>query len=154
PTAVGPADEQRAVFGEAHRHHAGAEPRAEREAHSLVAAIDLLQEHAHHRAVRLVADEHLLLEGAELPARQVGADAAGGLAHLPIGEGDGRRDQLRDLLRLDGDPTAALRHLRGGAEVLRLRLLVPAEAVWVADEPAFGDVLEVARTIPRALVVG
>ena len=86
PAAVGAADEQRAVLGEAHRHDAGAEALAEREAGALVTAVDLFQEDAHDRAVRLVADEELLLERAELAAGQVAVDAAGRLAHLAVGE--------------------------------------------------------------------
>ena len=42
----------------------------------------------------------------------------------------------------------------GFAEVLGLLLLVPLEAVGVADEAADGDLLEAAGAVPRPLVVG
>src|SRR5262245_54846484 len=137
-----------------HRHHAGAEPGTEREARPLIALLDLLQIHAHHRAVRLVAHEELLPERPELAARQVALDPARRLPHLAVGEHHRRRHQLGDLLRLRHHPAAALRHARCLAEVLRLRLLVPAKALGVADEAADRDVLEAAGAVPRPLVVG
>src|SRR5262249_8777036 len=123
PAATGTADEQRAVLALAHRHHAGAEALLEGETRALIVAVHLLAEAAHHGAVRLVADEQLLLERAELAARQVTGDAAGRLAHLAVGEADHRRDEFLDALRLGHDAAVGLRHQRRLAEVLRLRLL-------------------------------
>src|SRR5262249_38836707 len=100
PAAVGAADEERAVLAEAHRHTARAEALAEGKARPLIPAVDLLQENAHDRAVRLVADEQLSLERPELAAAPVAVDAAGRLAHLAVREQHGRRDKLRDALRL------------------------------------------------------
>src|SRR4051794_17819808 len=106
--------------------------------------------------MRLIADEELFLEGAELAARQVAVDAAGGLAHLAVGELHTGRHQMRDALGLVDHPrlAAAVGDLRRLAEILRFRLVVPAETARMADEAADGQVLETARTIPRALVVG
>src|SRR5262249_13085422 len=61
---------------------------------------------------------------------------------------------LRDAFRLDVDAAAALRRLRGLAEVAGLGLAVPAEAVGVAVEAADDDLLERTGAVPRALVVG
>src|SRR6516164_5458960 len=108
PAAVGAADEEGAILALPHRDHAGAETLLEGEACALVTALHLLQEDTHDCTVRLIADEELLLEGAELAAGQVALDAAGGLAHLAVGEDDRRRDQLWDALRLGHDPAAAL----------------------------------------------
>ena len=80
PRLVPPTNSEPSL-AEAHRHDARAEARAEREAGALVAAVDLLQGDAHDRAVRLVADEELLLERAELAAGQV---ASMPLADWPI----------------------------------------------------------------------
>src|SRR5262249_11226543 len=112
------------------------------------------QKDAHHRTVRLVADEHLLLEGTELAPAQVAVDPARRLAHLAVGEEDRRRHQLRDLFRLGHHAAIAFGHLRRRAEIAGLFFLVPPETIGVADEATDGQVLQPARAVPRALVIG
>jgi len=99
------------------------------EAGALVMPIDLFEEDAHDRAMRLVADEQLFLKWPKLAAREVALDSRRGLAHLDVGEEHRRRDELRNLFRFKVHPAAGLRHLRRGPKILRLGLLVPLEAV-------------------------
>src|SRR5437763_13842779 len=97
----------------------------------MIAAVDLLQEDAHDGGVRLIADEELLLERAELAARQIAVDAGGGLTHLAVREQDARRIELGNLPGLGHDAAAVLGHLRRVAEarVELACLRIPAEAV-------------------------
>src|SRR5262249_12336176 len=114
------------------------------------------EEATHDRAVRLVANEELLRERAELTAGQIAVDAAGRLSHLLVGEQDRRRIKLRDLLRLGHDPAPALGNERRGPEprIELVRLRIPLEAVRMADEAALSDLLERAGAVPGPLVVG
>src|SRR5205085_7412921 len=77
----------------------------------------LLQEDAHHRAMRLVADEELILEGAELACTLVAVDAGGGLTHLPIREKDTSRHELRNALGLGHHSAARSEERRVGKSV-------------------------------------
>src|SRR5262249_6477550 len=147
PPAVSTANEQRAVRPESHRHAPGAEPLLERVAGPLVVAIHLLQARAHDDAVCLVADEELLLERPNLAAGQVAVEAGRGLTHLRVREQDARRVELRDAPGLGHHPAVGLGHHWSVAEVPGLLLLVPPEAVRVADEPADGQALQPARPI-------
>src|SRR5262249_31118986 len=131
------------------------------EARALVAAVDLLQVHAIHGRVGLLADEELLLEWTELAAGQVAVDAARGLAHLlvarcRVGKQDARRHELRDFLRLGHDSAAALGYRRSRAK-LGVQLVgvgIPLEAVGMAGEAALHELFEAAGAVPGALVVG
>src|SRR5207248_3663780 len=92
PAAVGLAGVEAAVGPERQPVDAALEALAEREARPLVAAVDLLQEDAHHHRLRLVADEALPGERAELAPRRVPDRLARRLPHGPVREPDrGRR---------------------------------------------------------------
>src|SRR5207248_8825266 len=91
------------------RQRAAAEAAAERKARSLIMAIHLFEADAHHGAVRLIADEELVGKWPEFAGGQVAGNAGRRLTHLAIGEIDGRRLKLRNLLGLDHHSTAALR---------------------------------------------
>src|SRR5262245_11201737 len=104
--------------------------------------------------MRLVADEELLLERTELSAGQVAVNATGGLSHLAVREHHCRGHKLGNALRLDHHPAIRLWHYRRRPEVLGFLLLVPAEAIRMANEPANRQMLQAAGPIPRSLVVG
>src|SRR5439155_15295804 len=87
-------------------------------------------------------------------AGEVAIDAWRRLAHLAVGEHDAGRIELRNLLGLDHHAAIALRHEGRRAEVSRFGFLVPFEAIGMANEAADGEVLQAARTVPGALVVG
>src|SRR5438132_10957045 len=104
--------------------------------------------------MRLIADEEVLFERAELAFGEVAIDAARRLAHLLIREENARRHELRDAFGLSHETAAALGHGRRRAEIRGRRVLVPLEAVGMADEPAHGDLLEAAGAVPRSLIIG
>src|SRR5262249_54365513 len=135
---------------------AALEAAAEREARPLVAAVDLLQADAHDHRLRLVADEALPGERAELAAGRVPARLAGRLPHAPVGEPDARRRQVRHA----ADAVFALLAVVSHAAGIRLpeeggerRLLHPAQARLVAVIVSFADLVNLVSRHPLALVV-
>ena len=66
PTTTGLADEERAIRKEARTHRSGVKTTGKRHDTTLIDAIELFGLHPQHRRESLIANEHLLLEGAEL----------------------------------------------------------------------------------------
>src|SRR5262249_38249369 len=149
--AVGAVEEGGPLGGEQEREVARGEPLAEGDARPLIAAVDDLEDDAVDGAGRVVGDEELVFERAELPSGRVAGDAAGRLAHLWVGEVDRRGEELGDLLGRGGHPAAALGVPRPGTE--RRGLIIPAVPRRVAEEPARFQVLQAARAVPGTLVL-
>src|SRR5262249_12135558 len=113
PAAVGLAGVEAAVGAEGQAVDAALEALADGEAGALVAAVDLLQGHAHDHRLGLVADEALAGEGAELAAGGVPDRLAGRLAHAAVGEPDARRRVRRGAALLAGALLAVVEHAAG-----------------------------------------
>ena len=153
PAAIGATHKQLSRGGHLDPQRARAKAFAEREAGSLVVAIDHLEVNPHDGAEGLVGDKQLTGEGTELARRRVAGHARGRLPHLAIGEQHGGRFILGNLAGFRQEATAALGFLRGLPNE-RFRQAVPLEPAGVPHEFAGGEVLEPAGPVPGALVVG
>ena len=154
PSAVGAADEERALGGEQERQVARGEPlsgrgstppgSARRPSRGITRMIG---------AGRLVAHEQLVLEGAELAAGGVAGDAAGGLAHLGIGEVDGRAGAARGSSG-PRSPSGCRSPGRAGRGPSVFASSIPLVAGGIAEEHPGLEVLQAAGAVPGPLVLG
>ena len=157
PAAVRLADVQAAVGPEGEPVHPALEAAAEGEARPLIDAVDFLQRHSHHDGFRLIADEALPGERAELPGRGVPFRLARRLAHAAVGEPDRgafdfgealRRAFARRRLAVVEHPA---RHFVGALR--EGGILQPAQARLVPVELALLNVAELVAGAPFPLVV-
>src|SRR5207249_3462702 len=127
---------QRTIGGKQQRERPAAKTAAKGKTSALVVPLDLFKEHTHHRAVRLVADEKLLLERPEFAARQIARDSRCRLTHLAVRKINCRRLKLRNFFGLDHHAAAALGLLRLFAHHAASGR-VPLVANWMAEKRAW-----------------
>src|SRR3954462_698358 len=111
--------------------------------------VHFFQVNPHDSAVRLVANEELVLEWAELAARKIAGDPTRGLTHLWIREINRGRFQLRDFFGFHHHAAAAGGLLRHGTHLVAVP---PAETIGMPFEIARGEVLQRTSAIPGALI--
>src|SRR5262249_890298 len=156
PAAIGLTRVEAAVGPKDQPVNAALEAAPEGETRPLIAAVDLLQGHAHDHRPGLIADETLAGEGAELAARRIPPRLAGGLPHAGVREPDAGRRQRRHAADPIFPLLAVVEHAARvlvGDLVGEARLADPAQAGRVAVVFAFADVVHLARRHPFALVI-
>ena len=131
--------------------------------------LTVFEEDAAEIAVALVGDEELLAERAELSAAQIADDGDGGVADLAVHQVHGGRQELLDALALQHHAVG----IAAGSRLAALAFALEASGTGsIGRGPMFGalsyqtlpagmslegaghEVLQRARAMPRALVVG
>ena len=122
PAAVGFAGDEGAIGEEIDAQDAALEAVRKGKAGALVLAVHFFEEDAIDAGEDEFAHEELVFGGAEFPPGEVAAEAGRALAHLHVGEPDGRRAVTGNLF--DG---------LGGGDILRERTGVPDRRIGPAS---------------------